>query len=40
MIGNMGLLFSFRLRKALLIVYPYSQILLAVMITLLANHSK
>ena len=40
MIGNMGLLFSFCLQKALLIVHPYSQVLLAVMITSLANHSR
>ena len=40
MIGNMGFLFSFYLRKALLIVHPYSQVLLAVMITSLANHSR
>ena len=36
----MGLQFSFCLQKGLLIVHPYSQILLVVMITLLANHSK
>ena len=40
MIDNMGLLFSFCLRKALLIVHPYSQDLLAIMITSLANHSR
>ena len=34
MIGNMGLLFSFCLQKALL------EVLLAVMITSLANHSR
>ena len=36
----MGLLFSFCLRKTLLIVNPYSQVLLAAMITSLANSGK
>ena len=40
MIANMGLLFSICLRKALLIVHPYSQVLLAIIITSLANHSR
>jgi hypothetical protein len=31
---------SFVLRKALLKIHPYDQVLLAVMITLLANHSR
>ena len=37
MIGNMGLLFSFCLWKALLIIHLYNQVLLAIMITSLAN---
>ena len=40
MIDNMGLLFSFCLQKTLLIVHPYGQVYLAVMITSLANHSR